>query len=445
LLQKPDEFVLNKTMNENDTSSSDEDQYAEWEEVEEEEETEEEIAAAAERRRLELISLLQRKGRFLTRTRNKIDREVKLFLANIKTDIQRTLCANDIDDSDFDGYCGLDSDRDTEEELEATIRLFPDVLSTTGGPFMFYPIQCLSYCADIESGLNKRRNLKAVLFIPLVTRLAIEFGSFDEECRGGLLYRDRFRNSGGFGLNTLQYLMLSNDESQLVDDKNLLVIKQLRRMGYLKKEDIRRHRLFYRICDQVVFPEKLFQFLVEWDPTSLILNDDDEHGTILHKAVLSLAVSLRRFQLVFEHGIHYYPNKKGINLLFKKDYHNETPIHDACKKFGRARVMDIIEETLLDFQRRSDDDNKNGSYNIVDALVTAAIDEDIHLDCVYFLLRRHPDVLHKLLLSSPSSSSSSLSSSVVTEAGITTTTTTTNNSNSNNNYKSKLQKRKRGS
>ncbi|OEU14512.1 hypothetical protein FRACYDRAFT_269597 [Fragilariopsis cylindrus CCMP1102] len=94
--------------------------------------------------------------------------------------------------------------------------------------------------------------------------------------------------------------------------------------------------------------------------------------------------------------------------------------------------MDIIEETLLDFQRRSDDDNNNGSYNIVDALVTAAIDEDIHLDCVYFLLRRHPDVLHKLLLSS----TSSLSSSVATGAGITTTTT---------NYKSKLQKRKRGS
>ena len=38
-------------------------------------------------------------------------------------------------------------------------------------------------------------------------------------------------------------------------------------------------------------------------------------------------------------------------------------------------------------------------YNIADALITAAIDETIHLDCVYFLLRREPDILHKLLSS----------------------------------------------
>ena len=37
--------------------------------------------------------------------------------------------------------------------------------------------------------------------------------------------------------------------------------------------------------------------------------------------------------------------------------------------------------------------------HIVDASITAAIDESIHLDCVYFLMRRNPDVPQQELLS----------------------------------------------
>jgi hypothetical protein len=38
------------------------------------------------------------------------------------------------------------------------------------------------------------------------------------------------------------------------------------------------------------------------------------------------------------------------------------------------------------------------SFDVVDALITATIDdENIHLDCVYFLLRSQPDVLQNLL------------------------------------------------
>jgi hypothetical protein len=37
--------------------------------------------------------------------------------------------------------------------------------------------------------------------------------------------------------------------------------------------------------------------------------------------------------------------------------------------------------------------------NTVEALVMSAIDETVRLDCVYFLLRREPDVLQKLLSS----------------------------------------------
>jgi len=61
-------------------------------------------------------------------------------------------------------------------------------------------------------------------------------------------------------------------------------------------------------------------------------------------------------------------------------------------------VMNVMEETLLDCQqRRRSDDDDTGPYNIADALITAAIEEGVHLDCVYFLLRRHPGVLQEIL------------------------------------------------
>ena len=67
-----------------------------------------------------------------------------------------------------------------------------------------------------------------------------------------------------------------------------------------------------------------------------------------------------------------------------------TSFQRACKQFGHEQVMTGIEDTLT---RYSD----STPLNVVEALITAAIDEDIHLDCVYYLIRREPNVLQKLL------------------------------------------------
>eukprot|EP00751_Fragilariopsis_kerguelensis_P037804 CAMPEP_0170957640 /NCGR_PEP_ID=MMETSP0735-20130129/34968_1 /TAXON_ID=186038 /ORGANISM="Fragilariopsis kerguelensis, Strain L26-C5" /LENGTH=79 /DNA_ID=CAMNT_0011370887 /DNA_START=375 /DNA_END=614 /DNA_ORIENTATION=+ len=61
-------------------------------------------------------------------------------------------------------------------------------------------------------------------------------------------------------------------------------------------------------------------------------------------------------------------------------------------------------------------DDSDMKLNSEDAIVSAIMDKTIHLDCVYFLLRRNPDILQKLLSPQPqpsslSSTSSSLSSS----------------------------------
>jgi len=87
-----------------------------------------------------------------------------------------------------------------------------------------------------------------------------------------------------------------------------------------------------------------------------------------------------------------------------------------CEQYGSEKVMEVVEDTLIRYTSSSSslDSNKTTTrLNIVDALLSAAIDENVHLDCVYVLMRRHPDMLMKLLpqLSSGMSSTTIVSAS----------------------------------
>jgi hypothetical protein len=375
--------------------------------------------------RLKLILILERKyAECPFRTKKKIDRLVDAFLEELEDDIHHLLCnmkddnaptADDDSDSDSDEYYGLDSDRDTPAEVETVIRLFPRILSRMvivqgghGGVRIGCPIHYLSYIIN-DSMRCFLCNLKALSFIPLLARLAIEFGSYDEHQRGGLLIKDTDPPAQD-GRTVLNWLMLSDcssktlsyeERTELVDNEYLQVVIQLRRMGLLKKEDIRNYNLISSILyngGPAGFAERRFCFLVEWDPPSLLQqHSSDEFGDTcsipLHHAAHNSYIYV--FQFVFEYGIRYFPKKKGINLLFKINEDDNTPFQLACDKFGYEVVMNAIEETLTHCYSLSVDDSP--PLNVVEALIMAAIDENIHLDCVYFLLRRQPDVLIKPL------------------------------------------------
>jgi hypothetical protein len=106
---------------------------------------EDQAAAAADQRRLRLISVLEQKDGFHLRSRNKIDKLVVEFLDKTRDDIHQMLCEY----VDLDDYHGLDSDRDTEKEIETAVRCFPEVLSTTveddEDDEDMYPIQFLAF------------------------------------------------------------------------------------------------------------------------------------------------------------------------------------------------------------------------------------------------------------------------------------------------------------
>jgi hypothetical protein len=166
-----------------------------------------------------------------------------------------------------DEYRGLDSNRDTEEEVETAIRLFPEVLSKPNHFYdvdierwdKCYPIQLLTFTR--EDGFYTRRegrrmcNMKAISFIPLLASLS------DEQDRRGLLSLDYIDK------NILQNLMCSemaDDHSQVdyghIDDKYLQVLIQLRQMGLLKKKRHSKVQSFERIMLSTKFPRKEISF-----------------------------------------------------------------------------------------------------------------------------------------------------------------------------------------
>mmetsp|Transcript_63171 Transcript_63171/g.70748 ORF Transcript_63171/g.70748 Transcript_63171/m.70748 type:complete len:110 (+) Transcript_63171:19-348(+) len=100
-------------------------------ENDDEAEAEAEIAAAAvaaevvaeaeiEANERKLTSLLDRKKELPLRTRNTLNGLVKELLSRTKDEIHEMLC-----DQNEENYQGLDSDRDTEAEVETALRFFP--------------------------------------------------------------------------------------------------------------------------------------------------------------------------------------------------------------------------------------------------------------------------------------------------------------------------------
>jgi len=332
---------------------------------------------------------------------------VDMFLDDLDDDIHGMLC-----DQNYDNYQGLDRNRDTIAEVETAIRFFPEVLSRRKDVIWAsddmndsrwidapenegdYPIQCLLNRLD-NDGKMILCNLKAAPFIVVLARLGMDLNQFEEEERGGLLREDRNERTTLPLLIQSDFSNYGDDHNQLVDNVYLTQMIQLRQIDLFMKEDIREQDLVGCVCEQPYFSENKFQFLVEWDPAALV--QPGYNGCLpLHCA----APYLDRLRIVFDYCIRYYPYKKGISLLFTKDDDGDTPFQEAYS-WGKDEVMEIIEEVLARYQSE-----ETTQLNIVDALTIAAIDENVYIDCVYFLLRRHPDILVDLLRSESTTTNS---------------------------------------
>jgi len=118
----------------------------------------------------------------------------------------------------------------------------------------------------------------------------------------------------------------------------------------------------------------------------------------------------------------HLPIHTRLTLLFRRsrNYMNATPFKCACQVYGSVIVNEVVEDILTDWNLSVD------TYSRV--LLSSAIDNDVHLDCVNFLLRREPDILQTIV----SSPSFLFSSSLVLRSFPTNDTNSSNMINNNN-------------
>lgn len=279
----------------------------------------------------------------------------------------------DTSDDGREDCSGLNSDRDTEEELENIVRIFPEVLED-------YP----------EIFRCEANDLAGAAFIPRVAQLRKEFSYGEGESRGGLMTLVG-------GKNVLEQLAtrispgVAPGHEERDDELSASVLRRLRETGLLRKGDIEEHELLHQACvnSYKYFPERRFRFFSSWDPDALARPDSEGCLPLHYAAEYSTS---RDFQTVLEEGIRRFPERRGVCFLFRnvEDAHPCTPFSVACECFGRAEALKAAENALA---KCSDEP----LVNTAAATVLAAVDDAVSLDGVYFLLRRQPDTLQKLL------------------------------------------------
>ena len=389
--------------------------------------------AEGERICQEAMTLLQNRLNVPSRLRDRtIVRFAQQFINNVKDDIYKMFTDTNREE---EGYEGLDSERDTEAEVETAIRCDPDVLTREDERFGntqeddrsgLYPIQCLT----IMEGDNRKLlcNVKAVAFVPLFARLAIEFHSFYETERGGLLVED------GVGDNVLHDLMHSSDHKddhyhQHVDTTFLAVLIRLRQAGLLTIGDIQHYELVHELCQyDSHLAIRRFRFLTEWCPPSLITTSSNKEDGVLplHGTVRPSYGSIEDFQMHVDALFHFYPKWKGITALFQKNGSGYTSFEMACEKFTRNAVLDVVEEILMRYTTMTP------PVNMGDALMMAAIDDSISLDGVYFFMRRQPDIMLSRLRRDRSHGATETETETETTASLNDINKTSNTNNDTN-------------
>ena len=299
--------------------------------------------AAAAQKKLEVI---QRKSEFPVKLQEAIEKWKEespgTFLSKIESRLMELLFENYNVDR-LDATKGLNCDRDTEAEVEAAIRSFPNVLSMKRR-YRDYPIY-----AQLKSWRGGHCNLKAVPFIPLLARLGIELSQFEELERGGLIWQER-RGGVTWHRNVLEELAVSehnrDDEEyqRLIDGAFLAVMTGLREINLFKKEDIRKYDLTWHLCREQFFPAQRFRYLIDWDPDCLakcIMRGSSDLGMggvrslPIHNAVV-FGKNVGGFRTVFEAEMQYFPTK--IGFLFHKDKFGRTSYQMACNIYGNEQV-----------------------------------------------------------------------------------------------------------
>ena len=323
---------------------------------------------------------------------------------------------------------GLDIDFDTEEEVRNMLRIFPG--SITGLPFNEWPLNERDYELVIKP--------QSVSFLPMMLKACADFGenlvSIEED------------EEEEYTEDTILHRLVMTDsnieDKPLYDARCTTVLRQLKNMNMLCSSNVQEYALLNRLCLENTsckfFARQRFEFLVQLDPYALITQPRSEGEIVGALPLRDCVFCIEDFEIVFEAMVRNFPKMKGICTLFQTGTDPSTgdkqssPFEAACdfahicrtecpSRWGSVEVMDVIKRVL---ERNSYliPNVNDQTQNCNDAIVLAMLDDSVTLDGLFFLLRRSPDILGKILIPQNNESSSSQNDGIVHRSSSSTAT-----------------------
>ena len=277
-----------------------------------------------------LLNILLREKELPAKMKTKIDERVETFWEGITNDAGLFLHEN------------LDDNKHTQEEIKTLVQCVPGSLSCIcvrhfkgvdddddyEHQELVLPIQ--STVCDYAD----EKSAKAVSFIPLLAEEGSKLNVGGDGMRGGLLFVTDYTD------NLLRLLVQAGGDGHDFDSVCLDVMKRLRKMDLLKKEDIKEYGLLE--CAMYSWAEQRFEYIVDWDPKTFkeICIDWDP------KAFKECCISQlpwcfqfgEHFKVAFNAGIKYFPQHMG-NLALRY-------VSGHQGKEGKDEAWEMIQDCL---------------------------------------------------------------------------------------------------
>ncbi|GFH46364.1 hypothetical protein CTEN210_02838 [Chaetoceros tenuissimus] len=185
----------------------------------------------------------------------------------------------------------------------------------------------------IQSCLFQGRG-KSLKYIPVLAKEGLNRDIGGKDTRGGLL-----TTIGNNVANTLQYLALLKGDDY--DRFAVNTFKELKKLGLLKKDDIKEYKLPFFSADTGKEAKLRFRFLLECDPSFHV---EPMGSTVLIDYVIDMHTELENVKAILTVTIDMYPEEAG--LLFQKNNSNKTALECAMEKFGEKETMTMLHEIL---------------------------------------------------------------------------------------------------
>ena len=295
------------------------------------------------------------------------------------------------------GWRGLDSDVDTEDQIELVIRLFPDVLKVSAR------LNRRAMNDLFDSVFFLASSVKAVSFIPLVVTLKAEFNSYADKDAERLSI-DAVRLSVLLLNNTFAEIRFRTGPSMELEEKSLAALVRLSKSeifrNYLSSDDVSKitKRFLFKVMIHVRsfgFIAKRLRFLIKWDAdwfdAKLIHPKRPSLMKIFSEVktkVSGTELDIRLYELALTMGRKYYPTEVLGIAFFVGNF------EVACDTFGTERVKKVLNHKILEATESRSKKNNYGKFvdNIVQATVLRAARKK-SIEELYTWIRFDPNFL----------------------------------------------------